>query len=192
MPERGGGGTEWANLDKSKSIQFYQTNVTNVAKILLLQVFLNIRRKLFDFQTFMNQTHIINSTDIIIYFTDTYYLYYLKIACADLRSRVEDILRHFNLETKTFMAIALKNASVDMFEVDFHDIERGMLTRVGGCVYKVIKLIKYLRDTKGGTMTKLWSHLLKVRAYGKDQISNESSSDRCASSCSARKQEYLE
>ena len=27
----------------------------------------------------MNQTHIINSTDIIIYFTDTYYLYYLLI-----------------------------------------------------------------------------------------------------------------
>ena len=76
--KRGGGGTEWANLDKSKSIQFYQTNVTNVAKILLLQVFLNIRRKLFDFQTFMNQTHIINSTDIIIYFTDTYYLYYAE------------------------------------------------------------------------------------------------------------------
>ena len=94
------------------------------------------------------------------------------------------------------MAIALKNASVDMFEVDFHDVERGMLANVSGCVYKVIKLIKYLRDTKGGTMTKLWSHLLKVRAYGKDQISNESLkyflSDRCASSCSARKQEYLE
>ena len=50
--------------------------VTNIAKILLLQVFLSIRRKLFDFQTFMNQTHIINSTDIITYFTDTYYLYY--------------------------------------------------------------------------------------------------------------------
>ena len=50
--------------------------MTNVAKILLLQVFFNIRRKLFDFQTFMNETHIINSTDIIIYFTDTYYLYY--------------------------------------------------------------------------------------------------------------------
>ena len=73
-----GGGTEWANLDKSKIIQFYQTNVTIVAKILLLQVFLNIRRKLFDFQTFMIQTHIINYTDIIIYFTDTYYLYYIK------------------------------------------------------------------------------------------------------------------
>ena len=74
-----GGEAQWANLDKSESIQFYQTNVTNVTKILLLQVFLNIRRKLFDFQTFMNQTHIINSTDIIIYFTDTYYLYYIAI-----------------------------------------------------------------------------------------------------------------
>ena len=73
-----GGGTEGANLDKSKIIQFYQTNVTIVAKILLLQVFLDIRHKLFDFQTFMNETHIINSTDIIIYFTDTYYLYYIK------------------------------------------------------------------------------------------------------------------
>ena len=51
-------------------------NVTNVAKILLLLVFFNIKRKLFDFLTFMNQTHIINSTDISIYFTGTYYLYY--------------------------------------------------------------------------------------------------------------------
>ena len=59
-------------------IQFHQTSLTNVAKFLLLQVFLNIRHKLFEFQTFMNQTQIINSTDIIIYFTDTYYLYYNK------------------------------------------------------------------------------------------------------------------
>ena len=92
MPERGGGGgTEWANLDKSKSIQFYQTNVTNVAKILLFQVFLNIRRKLFDFQTFMNQTHIINSTDIIIYFTDTYYLYYLYVPGDEMTSMLNTL-----------------------------------------------------------------------------------------------------
>ena len=65
-----GGGAQWATLDTSKSIQFYQTNVTNVAKILLLQVFLDIRHKLFDFQTFMNQTHIINFTEIVIYLTD--------------------------------------------------------------------------------------------------------------------------
>ena len=57
-------------------IQFHQTNLTNVAKFLMLQIFLNIRHKLFEFQTFMNQTQSINSTDIIIYFTDTYYLYY--------------------------------------------------------------------------------------------------------------------
>ena len=50
--------------------------MTNVAKILLLQDFFIIRRKLFDFRTFVNQTHIIHSTDIIIYFTDTYYLYH--------------------------------------------------------------------------------------------------------------------
>ena len=30
------------------------------------------------------------------------------------------------------------------------------------CVKKVIKLMKYLRDIKGGSMAKLWSHLLKV------------------------------
>ena len=59
-------------------IQFHQTNLTNVAKFLMLQIFLNIRHKLFEFQTFMNQTQSINSTDIIIYFTDTYYLYYGK------------------------------------------------------------------------------------------------------------------
>ena len=59
-------------------IQFHQTNLTNVAKFLMLQIFLNIRHKLFEFQTFMNQTQSINSTDIIIYFTDTYYLYYVS------------------------------------------------------------------------------------------------------------------
>ena len=89
-------------------------------------------------------------------------LSHLKIACSDLKTRVDKILRDFKIETKTFMAIALKNASGDMFEVDFHDVQRGMLAHVGGCVYKVIKLIKYLRDIKGGTMTLLWSHLLKV------------------------------
>ena len=93
-------------------------------------------------------------------------LSHLKIACADLSTRVDDILRDFKDKdkTKTFMAIALKNASVDMFEVDFHDVERGMLANVSGCVYKVIKLIKYLRDIKGGTINKLWSHLLKVHS----------------------------
>ena len=89
-------------------------------------------------------------------------LSHLKIACADLKTRIDDIRKDFKIETKTFMAIALKNVSGDMFEVDFHDVERGMLAYVGGCVYKVVKFIKYLRDFKGGTMTLLWSHLLKV------------------------------
>ena len=61
---------------KALSIQFYQKNVTNVAKILLLLVFFNIKRKLFDFLTFMNQTHIINSIDISKYLTGTYYFHY--------------------------------------------------------------------------------------------------------------------
>ena len=89
-------------------------------------------------------------------------LSHLKTVCTDLSTRVGDILRDFNIGTKTFMAIALKNVSADKFQIDFHDIERGMLANVGGCVYKVIKLLKYLRDTKGGTITLLWSHLLKV------------------------------
>ena len=60
------------------------------------------------------------------------------------------------------MAIALNTNSCEMFEVDFHDLERALLARVGGCVKKVIMLMKYYRDTKGGTLTKLWSYLLKV------------------------------
>ena len=64
-------------------IQFHQTNLTNVAKFLMLQIFLNIRHKLFEFQTFMNQTQSINSTDIIIYFTDTYYLYHEKMSLSE-------------------------------------------------------------------------------------------------------------
>ena len=90
-------------------------------------------------------------------------LSHLKIACSALKETVDSVLRDLNIEVKTFMAIALKNASSDTFEVDFHDIERGILQKTGGCVYKVIMLIKYLRDQKGGTINKLWSHLLKVR-----------------------------
>jgi len=87
----------------------------------------------------------------------------LGIKCADLKTRVGDIITDFGCNVKTFMAIALKNADSDRFEVDFHDVERGILSATGGCVYKVIMLIKYLRDLKGGTMTNLWSHLLKTQ-----------------------------
>ena len=93
-------------------------------------------------------------------------LSHLQLACPDLKERLDGILRNGKIEVKDFMAIALKNASSDMFEVDFHDVERGILKSTaddtGTCIYKVIMLIKYLRDQKGGTMSKLWSHLLKV------------------------------
>ena len=36
------------------------------------------RHKLFEFQAFHNQAHIINFTGIIIYFCGTYYLYAVK------------------------------------------------------------------------------------------------------------------
>ena len=62
---------------------------------------------------------------------------------------------------RNFMAIALHQADTQKFELDFHDVERQILYN-RGCVKKVIKLMKYLRDIKGGPMTKLWSHLLKV------------------------------
>ena len=62
-----------------------------------------------------------------------------------------------------FMAISLHKADREKFELDFHDLERAILFD-RGCVKKVIKLMKYLRDIKGGPMAKLWSHLLKVRA----------------------------
>ena len=64
-------------------------------------------------------------------------------------------------ETRKFMAISLHRADQQMFELDFHDIERQILFNLG-CVKKVIKLLKYMRDEKGGNMAKLWSHLLKV------------------------------
>ena len=67
------------------------------------------------------------------------------------------------------MAISLHRADQKMFELDFHDIERQILYNLG-CVKKVIKLIKYMRDEKGGNMAKLWSHLLKVRM---DDLEND-------------------
>ena len=87
----------------------------------------------------------------------------LQISCPELHRRILSFMQEKNISNvQSFMAIALNKASEDMFEIDFHDVERGLLHRVGGCVYKVIKLMKYFRDTKGGTITKLWSHLIKV------------------------------
>ena len=55
-------------------IQFHQTSLTNVAKFLLLQVFLNIRHKLFEFQTFMKQTQII-ILQTLLYTLQTHIIY---------------------------------------------------------------------------------------------------------------------
>ena len=48
-----------------------------MANNLLMPCLSYFRHKLFEFQAFHNQAHIINSTGIIIYFCGTYYLYTL-------------------------------------------------------------------------------------------------------------------
>merc|ERR1711915_20183 len=80
-----------------------------------------------------------------------------------LIKHVSDLCDEFGVstETRNFMAISLHSADKEKFELDFHDVERKILFD-RGCVKKVIKLLKYLRDLKGGPMLKLWSHLLKT------------------------------
>ena len=80
-----------------------------------------------------------------------------------LHQQVSQLNERFgvNYSPRNFMAIALHRADTEKFELDFHDVERQVLYN-RGCVKKVIKLMKYLRDIKGGSMAKLWSHLLKV------------------------------
>jgi len=77
--------------------------------------------------------------------------------------RVSRMSDRYNVtqETRSFMAISLHRADQRQFELDFHDLERRILYD-RGCVKKVIKLLKYMRDEKGGPMAKLWSHLLKT------------------------------
>ena len=89
--------------------------------------------------------------------------------CKELKNHVQEIKKDFYIEANTFMAIALHKASGDMFEIDFHDLERGIL-HDRGCAKKIIRLIKYLRDSKGGTVLQLWSHLLKVFNSFNDKI----------------------
>ena len=77
-----------------------------------------------------------------------------------------------NYYPRNFMAIALHRADAQKFELDFHDVERQILYN-RGCVKKVVRLVKYLRDIKGGPMAKLWSHLLKVGWLHKGFNDNE-------------------
>ena len=81
-----------------------------------------------------------------------------------LEARVTGLCDRYNVsrQTRGCMAISLHRADKHRFELDFHDVERKILYN-RGCVKKVVKLMKYLRDLKGGAMAKLWSHLLKVR-----------------------------
>ena len=81
----------------------------------------------------------------------------------EISQRVTAITRQYNVsaEQANFMAISLHRADKEKFELDFHDLEREILYH-RGCVKKVIKLMKYLRDQKGGPLLKLWSHLMKV------------------------------
>ena len=89
---------------------------------------------------------------------------------SELEQHVVSLCNKFGVtnETRNFMAISLHRADKEKFELDFHDIERKILYN-RGCVKKVIKLMKYLRDIKGGPMMKLWSHLLKVKLKLKTQ-----------------------
>jgi len=82
---------------------------------------------------------------------------------SELEKHVVSLCNKFGVtnETRNFMAISLHRADKEKFELDFHDVERKILYN-RGCVKKVIKLMKYLRDIKGGPMMKLWSHLLKT------------------------------
>jgi len=89
--------------------------------------------------------------------------YDFRLLPREIIGRVTNLSDMFNMtqETRRFMAISLHRADQKKFELDFHDIERQILYNLG-CVKKVIKLLKYMRDEKGGNMEKLWSHLLKT------------------------------
>ena len=113
-----------------------------------------------------------------------------------LKSHVTSLCQEYGVSTDTrnFMAISLHRADKQMFEIDFHDVERKILYN-RGCTKKVIKLIKYLRDSKGKTVEKLWSHLLKViRIMHLLQKQNykETISDFCDASCHQDSQGLLE
>ena len=80
----------------------------------------------------------------------------------ELETRVKSVMKFSGKTTATFMAIALDKASSDQFELDFHEVERALLDSRPETVFKVIKLMKHLRNERGSNMLKLKSHLLKV------------------------------
>ena len=80
----------------------------------------------------------------------------------DLKERVEHVMANAKTTCSKFMAIVLSRADSDLFQLDFHDVERALIDSRGGCIYDVIKLIKYIRNYKQGNLTKLKSHWIKV------------------------------
>ena len=66
-----------------------------------------------------------------------------------------------NVKGASFQAIALHKVDREKFQLDFHDLERHILDD-RPVARKVIKLMKFIRDRKGGPMTKICSYLLKV------------------------------
>ena len=65
-----------------------------VADDLLMLGLSSFRRKLFDFQAFHNQAHIINLSGIIIYFCGTYYLYAIyRMGSKWKEDEAEDLVR---------------------------------------------------------------------------------------------------
>ena len=79
----------------------------------------------------------------------------------DVSRHTKQICNSLGVNPPSCMAISLPKANSSMFEIDFHEVERSILYHKG-CAKKVIKLMKFLRDFKGGSVVKLWSHLLKV------------------------------
>ena len=77
------------------------------------------------------------------------------------RNRIQKYNFDFGCEISTFLAIALAKADAEKFKIDFHDIERSVLDNQPGAKM-VIRLLKHLRDVKGGHFFHLWSHLLKT------------------------------
>ena len=87
-------------------------------------------------------------------------------AYPELQNHIASLCEKYgvNRNKRRCMAISLHRADHHKFELDFHDIERRILYN-RGCVKKVIKLVKFLRDSKGGHFSSLWSHLLKVSCW---------------------------